>query len=241
MKYQLYALHGMFGLPSDWDFLEEPVCKISLLDAPPKKFWRWAKTFNTAVMEERKTPRILIGYSMGARLALHALLQNPSLWSGAVLISGNTGLHTAHERLKQMETDLAWALRIQNMPWETLLQKWNARPPLCYSPPVDRAESHFSRTFLSQALLQWSLALQENLQKPLAELSLPLLFVTGAKDQKYTELAEQLHLRSPLSRHWICPEAGHRVPWEYPHLFNRVLNTFCEDLHEANDHTLARH
>ena len=79
----IHALHGNFGLPSDWE--------AALPDGVPAKAWPlweirryhpeartltgFATWFNNQVAALTDNgPRILAGYSLGGRLALHVLL-----------------------------------------------------------------------------------------------------------------------------------------------------------------------
>ena len=46
---------------------------------------------------------VLIGYSMGARMALHAAIQNPQSMTGLVLVSGTPGIEDKDERTLRVE------------------------------------------------------------------------------------------------------------------------------------------
>jgi 2-succinyl-6-hydroxy-2,4-cyclohexadiene-1-carboxylate synthase len=57
---------------------------------------------------------------MGGRLAMHALLESPELWSAAILVSANPGLPAADHpgRAQRMASDESWARRFESDPWE---------------------------------------------------------------------------------------------------------------------------
>lgn len=54
--------------------------------------------------------KILVGYSMGGRLALHALLEG-GLWDAAILISPHPGLESEEERAARRAGDAEWGSR----------------------------------------------------------------------------------------------------------------------------------
>src|SRR5687768_13002359 len=85
----IFALHGFLGLPSDWDFLN-PQFAINLYDYADCDFWEFAKVFND-LASETQSPKMILGYSLGGRLAMHAFLAQPDLWDGAVFVSAHLG------------------------------------------------------------------------------------------------------------------------------------------------------
>ena len=70
---------------------------------------------------------MLLGYSLGGRLALHALLHAPELWAGALVVGADTGLADPKEREARVRWDAAWAERFLNEPWEDVLRDWDAQ------------------------------------------------------------------------------------------------------------------
>lgn len=69
------ALHGFLGLPRDWhgfDFAAHDLIQIAK-PAPKQGLWHWASCLNKLSRDKS----ILVGYSLGGRLALHALLYQP--------------------------------------------------------------------------------------------------------------------------------------------------------------------
>jgi 2-succinyl-6-hydroxy-2,4-cyclohexadiene-1-carboxylate synthase len=64
----------------------------------------------------------------------------------------------------------------------------------------------------------------------LESIETPLLWIAGERDAKYVEIARAAVARLPHAELWICPDAGHRVPWEQPESFVARLRDFL-DLH----------
>ena len=129
----IYALHGFLGRPDDWTKLLPSGALFHSLNALDffndrsiHAFWRWAERFNHKAAIDN-APRVLMGYSLGGRLAMHALILQPDLWDAAVIISAHGGLETAEERQQRCLADEQWAIRFENEPWQTLMQAWNTR------------------------------------------------------------------------------------------------------------------
>lgn len=221
----IYAIHGFLGLPSDWNnfpSISHPVKIVESSQSMPE----WAEQFNSTVKKEKNVKNIILGYSMGGRLAMHALLNNPTLWDGAIIVSAHAGLTTAKERNERLQSDQKWAHRFLNDPWELLMRDWNSNP-LFGKNVLLREESSFNRKQLAQQLTHWSLGAQEPLLEPLSTLSLPLLVLTGALDSKFCALAEPF---KQFTQVVAIPDAAHRIPWDQPVLFTKQITQFIQEI-----------
>ena len=69
-----------------------------------------------------------IGYSMGARLCLHAALQNPGQVKALVLISGTAGIEDPEQRLQRRTSDETLADHIEQVGAEAFITEWLSRP-----------------------------------------------------------------------------------------------------------------
>ena len=103
----IHLLHGAVGHPSDWgDFIPllEPHAAVApdLYGDEIASFDEIGKAINGA----GQTGDVLIGYSMGGRLALHALIDSTAPWSKAVIIGADPGSGLDVERVAR---DTAWA------------------------------------------------------------------------------------------------------------------------------------
>lgn len=238
----VYALHGFLGQPSDWVGLINLYEASFFLNAESlypnnleqASFSGWATCFNSAICArvpyEADHLRVLMGYSLGGRLALHALLDRPELWDAAVIISAHTGLPSVEKKQQKKEQDEAWARRFEIEDWNSLMNGWNRQPvfqkdTFCF----EREEKDYDRSLLALALRDWSLGKQEDLSEPISQLNLPILWIAGSEDIPYADLCNRLAFKHSLSRKWLAPLAGHRVPWQQQQNFllqvNRFLNT----------------
>lgn len=230
---KIFAIPGFLGLPSDWDFLGwSQLVALDWRGFSIKSPKQWGADCNRWIESQKnKEKKILMGYSLGGRLALHALIENTSLYEGAILISIHTGIADLEERSKRLENDRKWAERFKLENWSSLMDTWNGQSVfLSDSFYFDRKEEDYERKELGEALVQLSTGLQEDLLSQLNALPIPILFITGALDKKYCALAERVSLTHPLSQVVEIPGASHRVPWVQPKTFTKVVDDFLESL-----------
>lgn len=236
--YRLHALHGFLGRPEDWSFFSTSLPRTRTLfphnlfrDFPIAPFSLWANTFNQYIGRSDQGRNILLGYSLGGRLGLHAVLQNPSLWKAAILVSTHTGLTSDEQKQARWEADQRWAGRFEEGAWDPLIEEWNAQEVFKGdSGNLKRKEAEFDRTSLATALRTWSLGKQGNLTAQLTQLDLPILWMVGTEDHKFAEAAQGLTFKHPLSQVCLVPEASHRLPWQQPEQFLLKITQFLHSL-----------
>lgn len=187
----LTVLPGFLGLRSDFDFLPDVAADV------------------------------LVGYSMGGRLALELLQRRR--FDKAVIISA--GLNALDEARRARDEE--WARRFEREEWSSLMRDWNAQE-VFGGHVVERHERDFDRGELARQLRESSPAV---LPPPLLEsIETPVLWIVGERDAKYVAIGRRAVERLPHAELWVCPGAGHRVPWEQPEALVARLRTFL-DLH----------
>lgn len=226
---ECWCLHGAVGAASDWrDFTSRIAAAKTgsravdlwrFLDAGAMPLPAFARTLNAEVTAEasRGTGRFLLGYSMGGRLALHALLENDHPWQAAVIVSAHPGLEDAAEREARRAADAVWASRALTSPWPEFLKAWNSQDVL-RGAAIRAAEAEarlaLRRAEIARSFVDWSLGAQRPLWDRLAEIRVPVLWVAGENDAKFLALAERAAALMPRCRLAVAPGCGHRVPWE---------------------------
>jgi len=169
---------------------------------------------------------VLIGYSMGARLALHALLGDGP-WDAAVLVAPNPGLESEEEREVRRANDIGWASRALSGEWSDFLDGWNAQPVLAAS-GRRQGLAAVHRREVARSFIDWSLGVQASLWGRLWEIECPVLWCTGERDDKFTALGERAMPFLEDGELWVAPGAGHRVPWDTPEAFRQRVGEFLE-------------
>ncbi len=241
-KGTLICIHGFLGQTRDWDpilpmayhsvrvdlFSSQAQVKFPRIKAPQKDLKNLGSWMNKT-LKDLKTPRILIGYSLGGRLALHALLSHPTPWSGAVLISTHPGFSENTEKQKRVKADEVWAKRFEEDSWDSVIQDWNNQPVFLKSKPSPyRHGPEFSRKSLAHALRCYSLG-KQNLLEQLHELSVPTLWIYGDLDLKFKQIHKELSLKAlPLVKTLSIPSAGHRVLFEQAEKVQQALVEYLE-------------
>lgn len=227
----LIAAAGFLGQNEDWsDFFSESfeVLTCHPLSFPSSLgFEGFAQKFNHLIEQTTKPPRVLLGYSLGGRQLLQALLAKPALYSSAILVSTHFGLSEEKDRLERLEKDRLWADKFLKLPWEALMGEWENQPVFDTSRYLlKRNEKDYDRQALSDCLLSYSLGKQPYLKEFIEQINLPILWMTGEKDLKFTTLAQELKLKNSHSQVMAMPLSGHRVPWEVPKAFMQSVYNF---------------
>ena len=205
----LICLHGFLGRGSDWDFLRAAGYEIQA----PSLF------AGDSIDSVRPSANdILVGYSMGARLALQLLKSHRV--RKAVLIS--TGVAPPEPGRKEL--DETWARRFESdEPWDSILDAWNRQSVFAgRANPLTRNEADYDRKRLAAAL-------REPRSVDLEGIPVPTLWIAGADDVKYREAARRASAQLTNAQLWICPGAAHRVPWEQPAAFIARLKEFTTE------------
>ena len=195
------ALHGFLGRPADWDFLRDAGFDVDAreLDDVPS------------------SGDTILGYSMGGRIALHALLDG-ARFERAIIVSAGLGIEGEADRAARRAEDEKWANRFERDDWETVLRDWNAQPLFGGDVRV-RRERDYDRRRIVDALRKWSPGVLPPLAPRLKEIQIPVLWIAGERDAKYVSEAKRAVSLLPNAKLWICPDAAHRVPWEQPAAF----------------------
>ena len=227
----IHALHGNLGSPGDWEGLELP--GLETID-----LWSWqerfpgisletfGRRFTESVVTRDRVP-VLLGYSLGGRLALQALAASMEQWKAVILVSVHPGLESEPERKERMIGDRDWAQRARNLPWPEFLEAWNAQPVLAGQVPGrEMGGLAERREAIARAFESWSLGLQQAMDLELVGCRTPVLVVHGERDEKFGTLASRFTASLPEAEVRMIPGAGHRLPRETPGRLGEVIRTW---------------
>jgi 2-succinyl-6-hydroxy-2,4-cyclohexadiene-1-carboxylate synthase len=210
----ILALHGNLGTTADWELPGCPdIHPIDLWDHVDLDFNDFAAALAGPLSAGLEKP-VLAAYSLGGRLALHALAAFPDRWSGAVIVSAHPGLCCVEDRLARRTSDAIWAERARTMEWGAFLDQWNSQPLFGEVSPDLRARQATlepRREAIATAFEIWSLGRQEDLRRRLGRFAGPVVWITGVSDLRFTRLGVEMASVFPDFRHVVVPGAGHRV------------------------------
>jgi 2-succinyl-6-hydroxy-2,4-cyclohexadiene-1-carboxylate synthase len=171
---------------------------------------------------------ILVGYSMGARMALHVALLYPEMVTQLVLISGTPGLKTDFERATRIENDNELADRIENMGTPAFIDEWLALP--IFSGLTDETNQRNDRLRnttkgLANSLRFAGTGTQESQWSNLHQLSIPVHLIVGELDEKFTSIAREMNSLISSSELTVVENAGHTVHLENPTTTGQLLDS----------------
>lgn len=179
-------------------------------------------------------PAVVVGYSMGARVALHLALAYPELVRGLVLLGGTAGIDDPAERRARRLADDRLARTIETDGVPAFLERWLSQPLFAsLTPdPDDLAARRSNRAAgLASALRLAGTGTQDPpLWDRLGAICVPTLVLAGAEDPKFCALGERLAagIGAPATFHTI-PGAGHAAHLEAPETFTRVVQEWLAD------------
>ena len=242
MNPTLIFLHGLLGTKADWKFFKTtPRFSAVALDLP---FHGENKHIaindfadaNRFLSEQIRAvalnkPYILMGYSLGGRLALSFALDETlpkGDLRGVILEGANFGLNDDAEKAARWQNDCAWASRFENEPPEIVLNDWYQQAVFAHLSEAQRATLIQTRrehcgANIGAMLRATSLAKQPNFLPRLiaqqAQGNFPeIYYLVGERDSKFRALAQTLDL--PVT---IIPNAGHNAHLENPEFFAKNL------------------
>lgn len=169
---------------------------------------------------------VLIGYSMGARMALHAVLDQPHHFSGLVLVSGTPGIEDDAERHQRRIADDALADRIETIGVESFVDEWLTNPLFAgltsdMAMRDDRIRN--SARGLADSLRHAGTGTQSPQWGRLGSIKIPVLIVTGSLDPKFVEIGRRMGVLIPHSTLVSIDGAGHTVHLEKPLEFQATV------------------
>jgi 2-succinyl-6-hydroxy-2,4-cyclohexadiene-1-carboxylate synthase len=174
----------------------------------------------------------LVGYSMGARVALGLALRYPQLVSRLTLIGVNPGLEDQRARAERRAWETRWMQVLTREGIDAFADAWEALP-LWQSqrtlPPERLARQRAARRAhdprrLAAALDVLGLGAMPNLWPELPRLEIPIHLIAGERDAKFKRLAERIAEHAPRARISLVPDAGHNPILEAPHELAPLLH-----------------
>lgn len=252
----LVLLHGFTGSASGWgthlDRFASAGFRVIALDmlghgasdapADPRRYSieRCGDDIIAALSElgVRRGEAILLGYSMGGRIALYTALSG--FFRALVLESASPGLASAAEREQRRASDEALAASIERDGLAAFVEHWENLPLFASQsalPEPIRKSLHEQRlrnrpSGLANSLRGVGTGAQPPLYDRLSEPTLPALLIAGELDAKYRAIARDMAQSLSHADVRIVAGAGHTVHLERPDQFDALVLDFCASQYE---------
>lgn len=174
----------------------------------------------------------LVGYSMGARLALSFAFQYPQLVKHLYLESGTAGINNLTERQERQIADQKQANQIEQLGLSAFVKHWEKLPLFASQQQTSKKQRQFmhhqrvshNATNMANSLRYFGTGTMPSWWNQLQQLEIQTTLITGEKDFKFTKLNQKMKALLPNAQHFSIVEAGHNVHFEKPQLFTNLLN-----------------
>ena len=176
---------------------------------------------------------VLVGYSLGGRLALRAVLRDPPRFAGLVTVGATAGIDDPATRSARAEADDRLASWMEAAPIEDIVAVWE-RQPLFADQSETLVEAQRAGRLaqdpreLAALLRSAGQGVLDPVWHELLEFELPLLAIAGARDEGYTAAAQRLADTAPRGRAAIVEDAGHAPQLQQPDAVARLLADFLD-------------
>ena len=238
----LVCFHGFSESGSTWDDIEVSGYRLIRIDSmghgrsarpmelQPYELPQILSDLHRVIYAVAGERYALMGYSMGARLALVYALEYPQEVSHLVLESGSVGIEDRVERQDRYVADqgLAERIRAHDITWfsETWakLEIFKTQQGL---PTKVQQQIRGRRLLNSPHALAFTLEGSGQGSMPyvghrLPELTMPVCYISGELDAKYTVIGARYF----GDVHRIVSQVGHNVHVEAPEAYRQILKQF---------------
>lgn len=247
----LVFLHGLLGSKQDWQLVIEKLQQklphfssqsYLCLDLPLHgeqsnysidNFEQSAQYLSQQISKQiGNKPYILIGYSLGGRLALNYAVQSQYQRGnlvGLILEGANLGLENEEQKQERWQNDLSWAKRFKQEKLSEVLNDWYQQPVFAHLSVSERKQLIAQRMQqsgqnIAQMLIATSLAKQPDFRQKVRSFSMPIYYFCGEKDEKFKTMAQANNLNLCL-----IEQAGHNAHLENPGGFTMQLINMMKD------------
>lgn len=184
---------------------------------------------------------VVLGYSLGGRVALRFALSHPERLAALVLESTSPGIIDPAARTARVQSDEALAARIERDGIAAFIDEWE-RLPLWQSQSAlaaaIRGDLHALRLAndpvgLANSLRAAGAGVDAPVLDQLGEVTVPALVIAGALDDAYTAHARDMVAAMPRATLAIVADAGHAVHLERPREFASLVEDFVDNFARA--------
>lgn len=253
-KTPILFLHGFTGNLKDWEFVKGNLDKkftpifIDLIghgnSSAPRKIEKYNSDNQIELIRKllialNLKKVILVGYSMGGRLALSFTAKYPSKVNSLVLISTAFGFENKSEREERIKSDKVLSKQVKNSTIEEFIKYWINIPlfksykKLSKNKIETLAKDKIKRNRkvgMQNSLLGFSTGLMKNYFPKLGKIKTKTLLVCGELDKKFIGINKKAVKLLPNAKLKIVRDTGHNLPFQKPKEFLKLLELFLKNI-----------
>ncbi|MDX1417921.1 MAG: 2-succinyl-6-hydroxy-2,4-cyclohexadiene-1-carboxylate synthase [Candidatus Promineifilaceae bacterium] len=177
---------------------------------------------------------ILLGYSMGGRLALYLALNQPDFFHTLILESASPGLISNDRRRQRVHQDEQLARYIESNGVPAFVEHWQQLPlfssqsdlPVTILKKQRNQRLKNSAIGLANSLRGMGTGSQPSLWTELPMLQARTLLLVGALDRKFTDINERMAEQIPFVLLQKISNSGHNIHLENPQLYSDTILSF---------------
>jgi 2-succinyl-6-hydroxy-2,4-cyclohexadiene-1-carboxylate synthase len=192
---------------------------------------RSTKFFDVVDALVPSTPMGVVGYSMGARLALWLAVRHPARVRWLALDGASLGLETEPERTARREADATWSRMLRTKGIEAFAKAWTAQPIFGGRGAYEGLLAQDPQG-LAAALDCLGKGNMPYLGRLASALRCPVLLVNGDRDTKGIAEADRVSVELPHARRVTLP-GHHAVHAEAPDAWRACVTTFISEQHRT--------
>ena len=176
---------------------------------------------------------VLVGYSMGGRLGLHAALRHPDRYGGLVTVGVSAGIEDPAARATRRLADDRLADWMERSSIEEIVARWEQLPVFAGQPHelVDAQRTGrlaHEPADLARLLRSAGQGVLDPVWGELPELRVPVLILAGELDTVYADAALRMAEVMPRATAHLVPGAGHAAHLESPGGLSAALLPFLD-------------
>ena len=149
-----------------------------------------------------------------------------------MLVSTSPGIADPAERAARVEADELLADSVERDGVGAFLDSWLAQPMFASVPPeapglADRRR--LTPEFLAACLRRLGAGAMDPMWSDVPQLAMPVLLVTGSRDEKYTAIARRMLERMHPNVGLVQLDGGHALPLEQPEVLGGLITAFATE------------
>ena len=180
---------------------------------------------------------ILLGYSMGGRIALNFAVSHSHKVKGLILESTSAGIKNEKDRTKRIKSDEELASYIENEGMGRFAVRWMDQDLFNTQRRFSDERLKKIRNNIAQnssaglinTLREFSTGKMPYITEKLSAIQCKVLLISGKLDTKFYKLNSEIVTKFPNAKHATIKNAGHNTHLEEPKRFIQVVYNYLKN------------